>query len=414
MIVNECVHAYDSGFTTMAKDSVYRACPMTSEVIDSGGYHDNVTNNTRLTLGTGTWLVFGHPAWADPHVTTYGRLWKNGTTVGYEYNTDGFNAGPYSTGGPLCFWLETLGSGDYFEIATANDAGGSGSAHGQMVAIKVDSYSCMVGATGSSSASPVTFGTTLHDPQGMVTNSTTLTVKKAGYYLVLTVANGNGTSYITKNGTQLYGSYAYGQGAADYAAGFFNVGDTVQMISGTTFTYRQMAMAYMGPSYALVAYGHHSTDLANNSNFMSPVRFDSEWFDVGNSHPAGGVNIDPGTGIDLNSGKFNLLTGYHFGIGKISTDGGTFLQNDGCIIGKNGAGFGFTYTNNRHQRGSLNTTIAVAAFSANFNDYAGLYWGGSDTFIEALYMTKTNVFFTDVADYPYTPNTSFDKVVFPQ
>ncbi len=59
MIVEECVHAYSSGFTSTAADNAYHTLGMDSEVVDSGGYHDNATNNSRITFPSGgIFLVF--------------------------------------------------------------------------------------------------------------------------------------------------------------------------------------------------------------------------------------------------------------------------------------------------------------------------------------------------------------------
>jgi hypothetical protein len=274
-----------------------------------------------------------------------------------------------------------------------------------MVACKVSPYSVMVGGSGSG-ASPQTFPTVHHDPKGMATSPTTLTCKRAGYYLCLTVGGGS-AMYKNGSGSALKGSYAEGGGAADYVVDYFSVGDTLQVIGLSGF--RQFAMVLLGPSYALLTYAYHSTDLNNSLAFMAPARFDTDWFDVGTGHPGHGVLIDVPSGIDTHSGWFNMIPGYHLAIGKISTDGGTFLQNDSAQVGLNGAGLGLPYSNNRHQRpGSKNTTIAVACFSAVQDDTAALYWGASGTYIENLFTPFSNFFVTDCAEYPKYPKVSMN------
>lgn len=71
--------------TTQALSSAtWTAIQYTSELADSGTMHDNVTNNTRITVptgGTGTYLLGGQAEFAPASDDFQRRLqlWKNGT-----------------------------------------------------------------------------------------------------------------------------------------------------------------------------------------------------------------------------------------------------------------------------------------------------------------------------------------------
>jgi hypothetical protein len=379
---------------------------MDIEVVDSDGYHDNAVNNSRITFPVGgPHLVMGAPQWYNPGFTCYHRLAKNGSATGYQYTTDGFAAGPTALSGTTPFWLENFSSGDYMEVQTTNDGGGTDSARAQMCALAVSDWSCMVGATGSSAASPQTFGTTIYDPHGMVTSSTTITVQRNGYYLILTIFDGNTGSYIYKNGAVLNGSYAEGQGACDYAVGFFSVGDTIQMVSGGTMASRQMAVIFLGGNTASLAYTYLDYDLHNyDADWYGYIRSNVEYIDTGRGHPKDGFIYNPGTGKCTSCGIYGLLSGYHFALSKVSTDGGTFLTNDGTHHNFNGVQMGNIFSTNRHQRGSHTTNLGFSCFASSLSTdtFAGM-WLASDTYTASAYTPYTNVFVTDVGPV-FTPH----------
>ncbi len=407
MIVTECVHAYSSSYTSLPRNSTWNTLGMDTEVVDTGGYHDNVTNNSRITFPSGgVFLVFGAPQWFDPNFDVGGRMTKNGTPTGYEYYVDGFAAFPTQLAGPAMFWLQNFSAGDYMETQTWNDAGsGTASARTQMAALEVDDFSCMVGDTTPSAATTLTFGTTVYDPHSMVTSSTTLTAQKAGYYLVLSVCRGFGSTRIIKNGStaQYLGSLGSGYSPMDYVVDYFEVGDYVQVYdpSAETWEFRQFAMVFLDDQVThqpLLAYTYDSIDLANTDpSFTGVIRTDSEWFDTGNGHPKGGYQYNISPAYCITCGLFNTLAGYHFSLAKISTDGGVGLQNDGLYTILNGSPLGNIFSTSRHQRGSAFTTVAFSCFQSVYGDTFAGSWAASALYTESAFTPWTNVFVTDVA-----------------
>ncbi len=409
MIVSECVHAYSSSYTSVACDSTYHTLGMDTEVVDSGGYHDNTTNNSRITFPSGgVFLVFGAPQISDPGFGVFSRVTKNGSPVGsYEYATDGFAAGPTQLTGTTPFWLDNFSSGDYMESQIWNnrDAAGGGTnfrnARTQMAAVEVSDWSCHVADSSSSSASPQTFSTTIYDPHGMVTSSTVFTAQRAGYYLIVTIFHHFASSYIHKNGGgRLRGSLGSEAGAADYVVDYFEVGDYVEMEATGEMLHRQLAMIYLGDAQASLAYTYNSVDIHNSdAGFTAGVlRTDSEWIDTGHGHPQHGFSYNISPAYCISCGSFNMVDGYHFALAKISTDGGTFLQNDGCYTVLNGTQLGNVFSTNRHQRGSVATTLAFSCFQATYGDTFSGNWLASGTYTESAYTPWTNVFVTDAAE----------------
>lgn len=424
MIVEKCVHAYSSGFTTVNKDSAWHTLPMDTEVVDSDGYHDNATDNSRLTFAAGgIFLVFGNPQWINPGGGVANCLAKNGSGVAWYYTTNGNAAAPTQLTGPMTFWLEDFAAGDYMESQTLCDAGGSGSARTQMAALEVSEWSCHAGASaGQSGPVNLTFGTTVYDPHGMVTSSSVFTAQRAGYYLILTNVRGAAVTTVHKNGSgsPLNGSYAYGAGgqgvgAADYVVDWFEVGDYVEVVlaSGYTVGERQFVMVWLGGTAACLGYTYDSVDLSNaDAGYNGVLRTDSDFLDPCDGHPQGGYVYNPSPVYCITCGSFNMLEGYHFALAKISTNGGTFLQNDGVFTELNGSQLGNVFSTNRHASGSQETTLAFSCFEAAFGDTFTGNWEASAIYTEVAYTPYTNVFVTDTAEFPPVSAISLD-VVFP-
>lgn len=415
MIVEECVHAYSSGFTSTAKDGAYHTLGMDSEVVDSGGFHDVSTNNSRLTFSSGgIFLVFGAPAWANPGGTTYGRLTKNGTSVGYEYGVSGFNALPAATGGPFLFWLEDFYSGDYMESQGWNDNGGSGSAQTQMAALKVDEWSCMVGDTttqtvGTFTSTVLTFANVEYDPHGMATATDRVEVQKAGYYLVLSIADGESKTEIKKNGSgsALKGSQGgshdgQARGSIDYAVDWFEVGDYVRVTlygsdRSLSVGSRQLAMIYLGGPFACLSYVYSDVDRSNAENgFITGIlRMNTEWLDTGHGHPQHGFSYSPSPLYCSSCGSFNMSEGYHFGLAKLHATTGAFV-NDGLYTVLNGSQLGNIFSTTRHVDDG--GTMAFVCFEAVDGNTFTANWLASSTTTESGKTPFTNVFVTDARE----------------
>lgn len=417
MIVEECVHAYQSVLVSTPANSAYQTLGMDSEIVDSDGFHDNATNNERLTFASGgIFLVFGSPTWNNPASgNANGRLRKNGTSVGYEYNTSGFAAHPTSLCGPILFWLEDFDAGDYMDSQGWSDAGGNRDAWTQMCALKVSEWSCHVGSTTFQSApafgsTTLLYPTVIYDPHGMATATDRIECQEAGYYLVLTNANGESTTKIHKNGsvTALHGSTGgggdgQGRNAADYVVDWFEVGDYVQCIlysnDRSLGAYdRQFAMIYLGDEQSAVAYTYADFNITNaDPGFITGIlRTNTEWFDVGHGHPRNGFQYNASPVYCTTCGSFNMLDGYHFALAKIASSGGFFV-NDAVYTVLNGSQLGQVFPNTRHV--GFNTRMGFACFSAVYGDTFTANWVASTLNVFSATTPETNVFVTDASQW---------------
>ncbi len=407
MIVNHCVHAYQSSYLNIAGDNAYHTVGMDSEVVDSDNFHDNTTNNSRLTFpSNGTYLVFANPMMANPGGTIVGRITVNGIWNGYELSSGGATAAPTGFGGPCLFWLNSFSAGDYVESQILNNAGGTQSAKTQMCALEVSDWSCAVAGL-SDGTIPIAFPNTIYDPHGMVTSTTVLTAQKDGYYLCLFQQSGDAGVEFRKNGSgsALNGSGTTHSSAADYAVEWFAAGDTLTTGgAGGGNGYRLMAMVYLGDSDACLGYTYNSVNFANNdAGFITGVfRTDSEFLDPCAGHPRGGYQYNTTPFYCLTCGSFNMLEGYHFALAKMATDGGTFNQNDGVYTVLNGAQLGNVFSTNAHDDGATYPTEALAfsCFQAAFGDTFTGNWLASGLYVELAFTPVTNVFVTDTAEFP--------------
>jgi hypothetical protein len=96
------------------------------EVFDTDAFHDNATNNSRLTVPTGKdgYYLVGFDGWFDTNASDvrFVRLLKNGTT---ELARDG-KAGISGNGTPLNFTtLVSLAAADYLQVQVYQASGGA-------------------------------------------------------------------------------------------------------------------------------------------------------------------------------------------------------------------------------------------------------------------------------------------------
>lgn len=95
----------------------------TSESYDNGGFHDNSTNNTRLTIPVaGTYKITGFAEWATgTAIAGHIAIWKNGTTILVrDYSAD-ISVNPY-------LQVNTdyhFSAGDYVELKAFQASGGN-------------------------------------------------------------------------------------------------------------------------------------------------------------------------------------------------------------------------------------------------------------------------------------------------
>lgn len=98
-----------------------------SEFFDTDGYHDNSTNNSRITIPSGKggkYLIIAASVWA-PNSTSFRRLRvrKNGSTLLASYDISAGNGGSGDT-----YYLSTikdLVATDYIEVTLRQDTGGN-------------------------------------------------------------------------------------------------------------------------------------------------------------------------------------------------------------------------------------------------------------------------------------------------
>lgn len=107
-------------------DSAWTAVAWTAEDYDTHAFHDNATNNTRMTVPAGyggKYWIAGEAAFAAALVSQrYVRIYKNGATalsIGQGYSTNTVNV-----------YMQTqteveLAAGDYVELQVFQDTGGN-------------------------------------------------------------------------------------------------------------------------------------------------------------------------------------------------------------------------------------------------------------------------------------------------
>ncbi len=402
MIVNHCVHVYSTSSFSFGPGSYATCTSLDATVVDTDGYFSGGSPDRITFPDGGIHLTLVFPTLFDAQFPCKAKVLLNGSAVAYEYKFSGFAAAPVHNSGVMAIWLDDMSTGDYigaevgcfpYEFSPATRFGAL-----QIVSVKVDEFSAHVGDTGSISAGTLTYGTTVYDPNGMKTSSTKLEAQKAGYYVVLATSDDPGELTIRKNGSgsPLNGSYGQNVGEADprmnggtsdFTVDWFDVGDYVEVNCTGAIHSRQFIMAYLGGSSSCVGYSYNSVDQTNGSpDFTSTMLMDSAFID---------------TCDGLVSGNFEMLDGYHFGIAKISDNGGTFVQNTGVNCELNGTQLGAPVVSSvRHSSGAETTAIAATCFSADFGDLFNGYWTASATFTNNLYTPHSNVFVTDCASFP--------------
>jgi hypothetical protein len=111
-------------------NATYTTITFDQEPLDVGGYHDNATNNSRLTIPTGKtgyflvqWNLHAYNVTAMAY-----KLLKNGSAIAQF--SDSYN---WTTGTEVDFtnqWLGALSAGDYVEIQGYQGTGGSKNVYG--------------------------------------------------------------------------------------------------------------------------------------------------------------------------------------------------------------------------------------------------------------------------------------------
>jgi hypothetical protein len=96
-----------------------------AENFDTDAFHDNSTNNTRITIPAGKagkYLVTGSIAWSTGANERVAMIYKNGTLVNYMHQMYPDNAGGYYA--PFNYVIN-LAVGDYIELFCNQGSGGN-------------------------------------------------------------------------------------------------------------------------------------------------------------------------------------------------------------------------------------------------------------------------------------------------
>ena len=101
------------------------AMTLNAEDYDVGNYHDNVVNNTRMTVGAGLagyYSVKGHLTFnANATGVRSAQIWKNGVAVSWSLNA---SAGGGAQHCEQVAWEGYLGVNDYVEVDGYQNSGG--------------------------------------------------------------------------------------------------------------------------------------------------------------------------------------------------------------------------------------------------------------------------------------------------
>lgn len=117
---------YRDTSTQTITTSVSTAIQFNNEQWDTDSIHDNVTNNTRLTIPTGKGGKWRFSASAEFSANTTGTrsIWfrKNGSNIRFCQQVPAASTG--NTTNPLAETVLELAAGDYVEIMVFQDSGG--------------------------------------------------------------------------------------------------------------------------------------------------------------------------------------------------------------------------------------------------------------------------------------------------
>lgn len=106
--------------------SVPAAVPFNSEVFDSDGFHDNVTNNSRITIPAGLGGIYAVGACgtfaSNATARRYVNIQKNGTTNLVREVQNSSATGSILIGAS---GLMSLAAGDFIEFVAQQDSGGN-------------------------------------------------------------------------------------------------------------------------------------------------------------------------------------------------------------------------------------------------------------------------------------------------
>ncbi len=110
---------YKSTSQTVSAISTYTALTWDAESFDTNGFHDNATNNSRITIPTGKGgkYLFNFTAGVSTSQVKRIGWYKNGSRIEI-----GITTSPNYTGGTTLSLTENLTAGDYIEVFVWNDS----------------------------------------------------------------------------------------------------------------------------------------------------------------------------------------------------------------------------------------------------------------------------------------------------
>lgn len=98
-----------------------------NEDYDTDGFHDNATNNSRITIPTGKggkYLIIGRNTWSNNGTGSRNfRLFKNGTSTGWQFISPVSASASYTVFSGVT--MVNLNAGDYIEFAVTQNSGGN-------------------------------------------------------------------------------------------------------------------------------------------------------------------------------------------------------------------------------------------------------------------------------------------------
>lgn len=142
--------AYTTTPAASAGANQWTTIALTSENYDTRGWHDNATNNSRITVDyAGLALIVGNTSTVTGGGIRYTRVLKNGSQYG---GYSGTNAPGGGDSGNSLITIVAVQPGDYFEVQAWQSTGGN--VYGSLAVVQIPAVAAAVGLGSSQSLGP--------------------------------------------------------------------------------------------------------------------------------------------------------------------------------------------------------------------------------------------------------------------
>jgi hypothetical protein len=368
---------------------------LTAENLDTDGFHDNATNNTRVTIPSGlsgNYLVLFSGLYVNNATGVVGvRCKVNGsTTHGELKHPNGPASGGDGNHGPSSFALLSLSTGDYVEVEAFQTSGAGLNAQCQLAVIRLGtSKACHAYTTTGNSLASGAYGVVnldaetvdtdnQHDP---VTNNSRVAVPDTADYLIFwrdevasTSAQSagklrlNGTTDVTETLDQDKDS-TVAHGGASMCIKSLNASDYLELLCFQDSGANQVCKGAIGwvklPAGAFYAQAIRGTTQGLSSGLWNLGIFDSETHDTDSMHD----NVTNNTRLTVSHAGDYLLFSNASLLGVASPRaGGPRFKKNGSIFSIQNVGLVDAAQTSKTNLFSMSSAVATDYFETEFWD----------------------------------------------